>query len=247
MNALVMNASPEPARVPAAVLAVLVHVLLFSFLFFGVRWSASAPEAVVVELWTTPPVPEAVPEQVKPSPPPEPPPPPRVQPRPEPKVEAKAPPPVRKPDIAVEKDKKAPPKPASPKPDNLKFDLTAQMRQQAERELAKAAPREPVKAAAPPPAAPSIDNGYAARINAAIKSRIPVFTNIPGNPEAIFEVIQLPTHEVLQITMRKSSGYKAYDEAVERAIRAASPLPGPDRPDQFQRQLNLTFRPKDLQ
>jgi colicin import membrane protein len=45
--------------------------------------------------------------------------------------------------------------------------------------------------------------------------------------------------------MTRSSGNKAYDEAVERAIIGASPLPKPDDPSVFQRQLELRFRPKD--
>ena len=42
--------------------------------------------------------------------------------------------------------------------------------------------------------------------------------DIPGNPEAIFDVVQLPTGEVMSAKLRKSSGYQAYDAAVERAI-----------------------------
>jgi len=67
--------------------------------------------------------------------------------------------------------------------------------------------------------------------------------DIKGNPEAIFDVVQLPTGEVLSAQLRKSSGHRAYDDAVERAILKSSPLPRPDRPEQFQRNLNLKFRP----
>jgi len=58
-------------------------------------------------------------------------------------------------------------------------------------------------------------------------------------------VVQLPTGEVLTVKMRKSSGYKRYDEAVERAIWKASPLPPPPSRELFQRELELTFRPLD--
>ena len=68
---------------------------------------------------------------------------------------------------------------------------------------------------------------------------------LPGNPEAIFEVVQLPTGEIIDVQLRKSSGVKAYDEAVQRAILKSSPLPRPDRPEQFQRALSLKFRPLD--
>jgi colicin import membrane protein len=246
VNAALMNPLPDPGQLPSALLAVAVHVLLFLFLFFGVRWSSNAPEAVIVELWTTPPAIEPVQEKVEPSPPEPPKPVPKTEPKPEPRIEAKPPPVVKKPDIVIDKDKeKKAVKPAPPKPENLKFDLTARMREELARELAKAPPKEAPRPAAPTPSSPVIDSGYAARIRAAIRGRIVVPPDIQGNPEAIFDVIQLPTREVLSITLRKSSGNKAYDDAVERAIRSASPLPAPDRPEQLQRQLELKFRPKD--
>ena len=46
---------PDPFAKPAAVLAVLVHVVFFSILVFGLRWTTKAPDAVVVELWNTAP------------------------------------------------------------------------------------------------------------------------------------------------------------------------------------------------
>ena len=66
-----------------------------------------------------------------------------------------------------------------------------------------------------------------------------------GNPEAIFDVVQLPTGEVISVKLRKSSGHRAYDEAVERAIHKSSPLPKPDAGMAFQRALELRFRPLD--
>lgn len=266
-------APADPARVPAAVLAVLVHLLLFAFLFFGVRWSATAPEAVVVELWTQPPQPVVERAEPAPPPPPPPPPPPKVQPEPPRPVVKPAPPKpapeTRKPDIALEKDKQAkkpPPKPEAkpeakpapkaevrpePKPEpKLELDARARMQEQLAREskaLAdERAKRESQKpAAAPPPSAPSMDSGYAARIRGKIRGNIVMPQDIVGDPEAIFDVVQLPTGEVLKVSLRKSSGHKGYDEAIERAILKSSPLPKPDRMDQFQRQLELKFRPKD--
>lgn len=69
--------------------------------------------------------------------------------------------------------------------------------------------------------------------------------DIKDNPEAIFDVVQLPTGEVLSVRLRKSSGNKTYDDAVERAILKSSPLPRPDRPEQFSRVLQLNFRPHE--
>ena len=65
-----------------------------------------------------------------------------------------------------------------------------------------------------------------------------------GNPEAIFEVVQLPTGDILDAVLRKSGGVRAYDDTVQRAIIKSSPLPRPERPDLFQRTLTLKFRPE---
>ncbi len=48
---------------------------------------------------------------------------------------------------------------------------------------------------------------------------------------------------LLQTIRQLSSGNRAYDEAVERAILKSSPLPKPDQAEVFQRQLSLKFRP----
>ena len=89
------------------------------------------------------------------------------------------------------------------------------------------------------------DAAYIAKLKGKIKSNIVLPSGIVGNPEAIFDVVQLPTGEVMSVRLRQSSGHKAYDAAVERAILKASPLPRPDRPEQFQRSLEIKFRPLD--
>jgi colicin import membrane protein len=240
----------EPGGPASAALAVLVHVLLLFVLVVGVRWQASRPEAVVVELWDTPPAMEQEPAPApKAAPPPEPKPEPKIEPKPEPKVEPKP----AKPDIAVAREKKPPPKKEPKKKEepkeepSLKFDPTERIREQLAREMeALKQPRERAEAARPaPPAAPVIDAGYAEKIRVRIKPNIVVPADIKGNPEAIFDVAQLPTGEVFRVQLRKSSGHAAYDEAVERAIWKSSPLPRPDRSEQFLRELQLKFRPQE--
>ena len=83
------------------------------------------------------------------------------------------------------------------------------------------------------------------RIRSRIRGYINLPPDIPGNPEAIFDVVQLPTGEIIDVKLRKSSGVRAYDEAVQRAILKASPLPKPVPADLFQRKLELRFRPLD--
>lgn len=238
----------EPGSAPAAVLSALVHVALFASLFFGLRWHSRHPDAVVVELWDRPAVVEPVlPEVPKPEPKPEP----KVEPKPEPKVEARPEPKLQvkppKPDIAVEKQKKAPPKkreePKKVEPE-VKIDYDRVMRERMAHEM-----EQVLRANRPPqpqPAGPVVDATYANKIKAKIRSNVVLPAGIVGNPEAIFDVVQLPTGEVLDpVRLRKSSGNRAYDAAVERAILKSSPLPPPDRPDQFVRELQLKFRPKE--
>jgi colicin import membrane protein len=238
---------PDPFAKPAAVLAVLVHVAFFSILVFGLRWTTKAPDAVVVELWSTPP---AMEPRVEP-PPPEPRIEPKVEPKPLPKVEPKVEPRVvRKPDIAIEKEKPKPVKKEEPKPEpKFKMDQSKAIHDELQRELQKvSSDREKAAKAAPPPPAggPVIDAAYANLIRQKIKANIVVPADLIGNPEAVFDVVQLPTGEILQpVRLKKSSGNKGYDDAVERAILKSSPLPRPGRPDQFQRQLELKFRPQD--
>ena len=82
-------------------------------------------------------------------------------------------------------------------------------------------------------------------VQAKIRGNVTVPPDMSGNPEAIFEVVQLPTGEIIDAQLRKSSGVRAYDDAVQRAILKSSPLPRPERPDLFQRSLTLKFRPTD--
>ena len=83
------------------------------------------------------------------------------------------------------------------------------------------------------------------KIRAKVKNNVIEPPDLPGNPEAVFDVVLLPTGEVLEVQLRKSSGVRAYDDAVSRAILKSSPLPRPDRPEVFQRTLRLQVRPRD--
>jgi colicin import membrane protein len=88
-------------------------------------------------------------------------------------------------------------------------------------------------------------NEYSERIRQRIRSHIILPPNLQGNPEAFFTVIQLPTGEILSMKLTKSSGNPAFDTAVERAIIKSSPLPLPRNTQDFRRELNLSYRPKD--
>lgn len=230
----------DPGGAAPAALSVLVHAGFLLVLIFGLNWQTNRPNAVSVELWSQLPPLELPKVEPKPEPKPEVKPPPKA----EPKVEAKP----RKPDIVVEREKKIPKKrPVKKEPPPLKFDTTQRIQEQLaqeQRALEQRERKEVLDQFAAPPAA-SIDAGYADKIRSKIKANIVLPPDIKGNPEAIFDVIQLPTGEVLSARLRQSSGHSAYDHAVERAILKSSPLPRPDRPAQFRRELQLKFRPQE--
>jgi colicin import membrane protein len=95
--------------------------------------------------------------------------------------------------------------------------------------------------------APRIDKGYIASIAGKIKSNTtyPGSTDVPGNPEVVFQVEQLPTGEILSVRKTKSSGIPAFDDAVERGINKSSPLPK-KKDGTVERSLPVSFKLKDL-
>ena len=251
-----MNASatlpyrPDTSRSGSAgafVLAVGMHCLLFAFLYFGIRWQSRPPAAIEAELWTELPAIAAP----RPAPRAEPPP---APPKPEVRDEPRPPPP--KPDIAIRDEKKKPAPKEKPAPtetdDPVKRDLLkellareAQKEAMAQKAAGDSAAQNAAQAAAQGQRAAA---EWAERVKAKVRGKIPytVASAVNGNPEAVFEVTLLPGLEVGAVRPLKSSGNLAYDEAAERAIRAASPLPPPgsDRVA-IPRVLTLRMRPKD--
>jgi colicin import membrane protein len=70
--------------------------------------------------------------------------------------------------------------------------------------------------------------------------------DVPANVEAIFKVTLLPDGTLVDDpVLVKSSGFPAYDEAAERAILSAEPLPVPTDPmlQKLFRELKLSIRP----
>lgn len=256
MTAAVFDDRREPGALLSAFLAALVHVALLVVLVFGVRWQNPPPEPVTVELWDAPqaaPAPAPAPKAEPSPPPPAPKPEPRVE---KPDIEVKAPPPKPEPPKATPKPE--PPKPA-PKPEPAKTaqkppadaDMQRRLREELAREqqqLALERERAAIRESLARDAAAERARALATwvdRIRAKIRGNILLPPDLKGNPEAIFDVVQLPTGEVLSVKLRKSSGHAGYDQAVERAILKSSPLPKPDRPELFQRELELRFRPLD--
>ncbi len=219
-------------------LAVAVHLVLAAFLFYGVRWQTKATDVVEVELVRASPL----------APAPTPPTPvvtPAVEPPPAPKPEP-APPP--KPDIAIkEKEKPKPPPKVEPAPrvDPFREQLKREAEQLTQRKQADSAAQElaQLKSAQASSARSKAVADYLGRIRGKIRGNIVLPPEIKGNPEAVFEVTQLPSGEVISVKVKKSSGNPALDAAVERAILKSSPLPKPEQSDLFDRLLNIPYRP----
>lgn len=248
-----------PGKRAALVMAVVVHAVLLAFLIYGIRWQTRQPEAatVAVELvragpaaqaaQAAPPAPQLEPEaQPRPEPKPEP--------RPEPRAEAKSP---AKPDIALkEKDKPEPrpetrPEPEVKKPNLLDKFLNKELDQinksSKASNLSSAMDKElaQFKAGQAAAANAKATADYMGRIRGKIRGNLILPPDVKGNPEAIFDVTQLPSGEILSVKLRKSSGSNTLDAAIERAILKSSPLPKPERGELFSRDLELKFRPLD--
>jgi len=261
-------------KLPALILAIAVQLGFLAVLVFSVQWQSRKPEPISAELYAPPvkaPVVEAPPPpKVDPQPAPPPPPP-----KPEPVVEKPDPRAAeialkakqeqeRKQREEIERrqreeiERRAREKEAKDAEDKRKLEEKqkaerqqkemAAMRAQLDREVQQRAQAErdqQARVAADATARSKSEADWIRRIQAKVKGNVIVPSELAGNPEAIFEVVQLPTGEIIEATLRKSSGSRAYDDAVQRAILKSSPLPRPDRPELFQRNLTLKFRPQD--
>lgn len=259
-----------PGRVPAIILAVLVHLAFIAVLVFGVDWQNREAAPVVAELWNSLPgtaQPAPPPPEAKAEPAPEPKPAPKPEPKPEsPKPESKPEPPKpSKADIALkakeeklkqeeEKKKELEKKKKQQEEDErrrvleeFKRDQKAMQEQREAQAKADAAAKVAQQQAAA--ARFSLLNDYRGRIVAKIKPLIVGQPCAPlNNPEVEFEVRLMPTGMLLaDPRLRKSSGSAQCDQAIERAILRAQPLPLPPDPALFGdfRELNLKFRPNE--
>ena len=239
MSALALRDSAhlEPGLLPAGVLALLVHVAFLVFMIFGLNWKSYPPEGMVVDLWSSLPEPAPPPARARPLPPKPAPSPPEVKPLP-PKPET---PPPTKPDIAL-KEKVEPPKPVEkkqPVPEEQRpkvaDDLEQLVRDQEALEKQRAQQAAQSRAL-------DVIAEYKAKIMAKIRSRIVLPPNIPDDSVAELDVTLLPGGDILNVKLRKSSGYAAFDSAVERAIYLAKPLPLPPDPAMFPKFRDLSLK-----
>jgi colicin import membrane protein len=270
----------------AGVLALLVHVVFFIFMTFGLSWKTNPPAGIVVDLWSDlpqpeqkptkkvkalPPKPVEPPKKVKPAPPKkvEPVPPKKVKPVPPKKIE----PLPSKADIELKKEKEKKQKLAKEKKAKEKKAKLAKEKKAKEKKarLAKEKKAKEKKARlakekkekerkikeqdarvaaeterfqkelreeeerrrlqklayAKAAAKRSLIDEYKAKILAKIKSKLVLPPDLPNDPVAEYGITLLPGGEILSVKLRKSSGFRSFDEAVERAIILSRPLPLP--------------------
>ena len=269
---MILERPEEPGKKYALAFTLLVHLGLVIALFVGVQWKNKEPEAYEVELWSptykpatqvlpAPPPPEP---EVKPQPKPEPKPEPKVEPPPpkkpdiaikEEKKKPEPPKPEPKPEPKKPEPKPEPKKPEPPKPEakpQPKFDFskelaseTSQLKSTA-RNSANTQQMANVAAAEAEQRAAANRRGlenYISKIRGKIRGNMVLPPGIQGNPEGQFEVNQLPSGEVLDVKTKRSTGLPALDRAIEAAIRKSSPLPKPDDPALFQRDLVIKYKP----
>ena len=86
-------------------------------------------------------------------------------------------------------------------------------------------------------------DAYLAAIRLKIRGNAIRPSGIQGNPEVQFKITQLPSGEVLEVKLVKSSGNTTLDEAIERAIFKSSPLPLPKNSKLFDRDISLKYKP----
>ena len=256
---------PQPGRIRAVFLAVVVHAAFFSLIVFGITWQSRQEAPIQAEIWkdlppgpkTEPPKPQ--PEPPKPEPPkPEPPKPEPEPPKPEPpKPDVKPEPPKPDPEIALRKEREKRERLEKLEREKKKKDEEAKKREKDDaakkkredeqrRKDEERAKREADKAREEAAKARQTEiDRFRAQIQQKIRSRANVPDNVVGNPEIQVLIRVLPGGEVLDISVRKRSGNPTYDAAIERGIRSASPLPVPPANSelfpQF-RELNLIIR-----
>lgn len=234
----------EPYQFSAGVLALLVHGVFFSVLYFGFSWQTQpVMESMNVELWEGLPAAAAPPEIVAPPTPPE--------------VTAPPPAPEIKPDIVVP-DKNKPVRPPVAKPTRdvkkpaekpsllARYGIEGGTGSSAGRTGSRVQQQVQREHAAQQSEADRIKAEYVIKIRTKIKGYVVAPPDVVFDTRVQFLVTVLPDGTVMHIRLVKATGTKTYAEAVERAILRSQPLPLPPNhlvPFEEVRELNLCFAP----
>ena len=250
-----MKRPPEPppglekprnrGGIRAFILAVVVHAAFFALIVFGVSWQSKPTAPVVAEIWDK--LPPVKPAEKKAEPPPEPKPEP---PKPDPaiieKLEREKREKEKRERLEREREEKKKQEEVRKKREEAeaarKKKLEEETRRAEEERVRREAER--VREAAATARKAEFDK-YIEQIRNRIRSKANVPDTVTGNPEVHMRLRILPGGEVLEATVTRSSGNRAYDQAIERAIKSAQPLPVPPANSELFHQfrdLNLNIR-----
>jgi len=248
----------EESTKRAFTFSLIAHLGLLAFLMIGISWNNSTPAGVEVELWDavpqveTPPVPELKAElkeeaadiAVKKK---------KVEIEPPKKEVAKETPKAVKPPPPKEKEKEPPKKAEAPKtlsPAEVKANAAA------EKARADQLARLRAAAGAEGGSGGTVGSGVGGGGNAptgwtdkVIKKVKPLIVfnpeSVSGNPAAVIQVNLAPDGAILSTSILSSSGNHRWDRAVLLALSRAESLPKDDNGKIPQREVKLTFKPKD--
>jgi colicin import membrane protein len=241
---------PEPGKLPAALLALIVHAGFFAVIVFGVTWQVRHPEPVMAELWDK--LPSISREPDVPAPPPPPEPEPEVKKIVEPPVEKPLPPQPSKADIQLKAKKE---KAEREKIERERLEKQKQVElekkrkeEEAQKKAAKVAEdKARTEQAARDAAASAARNvalqDYAAKIATLIRTRANIPDTVSGRPALTVRLRLLVNGVVFDAQVIKPSGNRVYDDAVERAINGIRQWPLPENAELFggRRELNLNI------
>lgn len=244
----------------AGLLAAAVHGFFVLLLVVGVSWQIHDPQPVMADIWPSLPAPSRPAPEPAPLPRPAPPPP-EARPAPEPDTKAA--------DIAMEKKKReeqaqlkrkqaleaekkrlADARRLEQVEAKRRADLLREeqelLRQSLEQSLAAESSQLQASRAAAQRASETdkLVARYQDMISTKIRGNTRLPDNLPGNPQVEFKLSVLPSGEITKITLRKSSGNTAFDQAVLRGIEKSSPLPLPPDRTAAERFRDLDIRHK---
>ena len=246
--------------------SLVAHLGLLAFLVIGINWNNSTPSGVEVELWDSAPQVESPPEPelkteakeeaadiaVKKK---------KVEKEPPKKEVVKETPKTAKPPPPKEKEKeKEKPKKEDPpkKVETPKATSPAETKANAAAEKVRADQLARLRAAAGAEGGSggAVGSGVGGGGNAppgwtdkVIKKVKPLIVfnpeSVSGNPAAVIQVTLAPDGAILSTSILNSSGNASWDRAVLLALSRAESLPKDDNGKIPQREVKLTFKPKD--
>lgn len=89
----------------------------------------------------------------------------------------------------------------------------------------------------------SLQSLWTQQIQTKIRLNVVIPKGTPAHAYVEFLVVQRPDGVITQVTLNKSSGFREYDQAMQKAIQKSSPLPLAPNPQAFTRELLLKFSP----